>query len=160
MLNGAQIVSIPYDTQFSRGGVQYAQLSLHYTYNRMGLDLAPRLRKIVVGVAFEMAFRRWLESQQIVYDRLGATDFKERDRYDIGVGGRRCDLKCSLIDNIRHQRAIQEQVTWFLDCSALVPIDQFISQSLGERDIYVFGFLVGKEARKHRANPRTISANI
>lgn len=143
----SDIVALPYDDQYSLAGVQYARDSLHYTYNRMGLQSDARLRKIVAGVAFEMAFRRWLEAGQVPYDLLGATHFTERDRYDIGLGGRRCDLKGFLIRDKRTIRAVNADPAWLLDASALVPLDQIVSTHLGPKDIYIFGFLSGLEAR-------------
>src|SRR3990172_8426068 len=65
MISASDLIVLPYDPQYSRAGVQYARDSLHYTYNRMKLNTADRLRKIVAGIAFEMAARRWLEAQGV-----------------------------------------------------------------------------------------------
>lgn len=146
-LKAADIVALPFDDQYALAGVQYARDSLHYTYNRMGLPTAARLRKIVAGVVFEMAFRRWLEAQDVPYDLLGATHFTERDRYDIGLGGRRCDLKSFLLRSKAAIRSVRTDPGWLLDASALVPVDQLISTHLGPKDIYIFGFVAGLEAR-------------
>ncbi len=78
MLSPAQVLRLPYDASLTRAGIEYAKKSLHYTYNRMGLNPAARLRKIVAGVAVELAFRRWLEAQGLPYDLLGATAFTEK----------------------------------------------------------------------------------
>ena len=77
MLSPAQVLRLPYDPSLTLAGIEYAKKSLHYTYNRMGLDSAARLRKIVAGVAVELAFRRWLEAQAVPYDLLGATAFTD-----------------------------------------------------------------------------------
>ncbi len=71
------ILRLPYDATLTVAGIEYAKKSLHYTYNRMGLGTAARLRKIVAGVAVELAFRRWLEAAGAPYDVLGATPFTE-----------------------------------------------------------------------------------
>ncbi len=148
MLSSSDLVVLPYDAQFSRAGAQYARDSLHFTYNRMRLPTADRLRKIVVGVAFEMATRRWLEAAAIRYNRLGATAFTDPDRFDLAIGGRRCDLKCSLIYDKRKMLALHADPGWALDAAALVPEDQFDSERLSENDIYLFGFVTGREARQ------------
>ena len=93
MLFPADILRLPYDDSLTRAGVEYAKKSLHYTYNRMHLPPGPRLRKIVAGVAVELAFRRWLDANDVPYDLHGATAFTEKDRYDLRLGGRRVDLK-------------------------------------------------------------------
>src|SRR5512136_2566193 len=100
-LSPASILRLPYDDSLTLAGVEYAKKSLHYTYNRMGLNPAARLRKIVAGVAVELALRRWLEAESIPYDLLGATAFTEKDRYDLRLGGRRCDVKSFLISDGR-----------------------------------------------------------
>lgn len=147
MLSASDIVTLPYDTQFSRAGVQYARHSLNFTYNRMRLNAGDRLRKIVAGIAFEMATRRWLEGMSIRYNRLGATAFTDADRFDLAVGGRRCDLKSSLIYDKRKIMDLHADAGWVLDALALVPEDQFESERMTEHDIYVFGFVTGLEAR-------------
>jgi hypothetical protein len=148
MLTADDILVLPYDSQFSRAGVQYARDSLNYTYNRMRLTPADRLRKIAAGIAFEMAVRRWFESVKIPYNRLGATAFTAPDRFDVAIGGRRCDLKSSLIYDRHKIAALHADPGWVLDATALVPEDQFASERMNEQDIYVFGFVTGLEARQ------------
>ena len=160
MLSPADILVIPYDPQFSRAGVQYARDSLHFTYNRMRLTTTDRLRKIVTGIAFEMATRRWLEAAAIRYSRLGATAFTESDRFDLALGGRRCDLKCSLIYDKHKIAALHADPGWALDAEALVPEDQFEAERMGENDIYVFGFVTGLEAHHSTDTEKAIAKNL
>jgi hypothetical protein len=148
MLSASDLIRLPYDPTLTLAGVEYAKKSLHYTYDRMGLNTAARLRKIVAGVAVELAFRRWLEAQAVPYDLLGATAFTERDRYDVCLGGRRCDLKSFLISDKAKITALRRDPAWLLDAAALVPLDQFHSETLGEKDLYLFGFLAGLETRR------------
>jgi hypothetical protein len=146
-LSASDLLRLPYDPSLTLAGIEYAKKSLHYTYNRMGLNPAARLRKIVAGVAVELAFRRWLEAQGLPYDLLGATAFTEKDRYDVCLGGRRCDLKSFLISDKAKITALRRDPAWLLDAAALVPSDQFQSGALGEHDLYLFGFLAGLETR-------------
>src|SRR5574341_297933 len=159
-LSASDILVLPYDPQFSRAGVQYARDSLHFTYNRMRLNTADRLRKIVAGIAFEMATRRWFESAQIPYNRLGATAFTDPDRFDLAIGGRRCDLKSSLIYDKHKIAALHSDPGWVLDAEALVPEDQFESERMGEHDIYVFGFVTGLEARQSTDTAKAIAKGL
>jgi hypothetical protein len=147
-LSPASIFRLPYDDTLTLAGVEYAKKSLHYTYNRMGLNPAARLRKIVAGVAVELAFRRWLDAEAIPYDLLGATAFTEKDRYDLRLGGRRCDVKSFLISDWRRSAALRRDPAWLLEAEALVPEDQFNSAALDENDFYLFGFLAGEETRQ------------
>lgn len=148
MVTAADLLHLPFDDAFTRAGVAYAKTSLHFTYDRMGLNLGARLRKIVAGVAVEQAFRRWLQANGVPFDQLGATPFTEKDRYDLRLGGRRCDLKSFLLSKREDITALRREPAWLLDASALVPEDQLRGSSLDDGDIYAFGFLAGLEARQ------------
>jgi hypothetical protein len=148
MLLPTDLLRLAYDDSLTRAGIEYARKSLHYTYNRMGLGAGARLRKIVAGVAVELAFRRWLDANEVPYDLLGATAFTEKDRYDLRLGGRRCDLKSFLITRRDDIRELRHNPAWLLDAAALVPEDQFNKGSLDEYGLYLFGYITGLEARQ------------
>jgi hypothetical protein len=156
MLTALDLLRLPYDDSLTRAGVEYAKKSLHYTYNRMHLEPGPRLRKIVAGVAVELALRRWLEANEVPYDLLGATAFTERDKYDLRLGGRRVDLKSFFITDRDDITALRHDPSWLLDAAALVPEDQFNSHKLEDGDVYVFGFLAGLEARQQADTRRVL----
>lgn len=148
MLTASDFLRLPYDPSLSLAGAEYARQSLHFTYNRMRLSAAARLRKIVAGKAVELAFRRWLEREGVPYDLRGTTPFTERDRSDIFLGGRHCDVKSFLLSQKSKIRLLRAAPDLLLDASALVPSDQLASEAMGERDVYTFGFLFGLEARR------------
>ncbi len=158
MLTPAALLRLPYDPSLTLAGIEYAKKSLHYTYNRMHLNMAARLRKIVAGVAVELAFRRWLDANGVAYDLLGATGFTEKDKYDLRLGGRRCDLKSFLLSNQDKITALRRDPAWLLEAAALVPEDQFEGRSLSENDFYLFGFLAGLETR-HSDELKKVIAN-
>lgn len=142
------ILRLPYDVSLTVAGIEYAKKSLHFTYNRMGLHAAARLRKIVAGVAVELAFRRWLAAGRVPFDLLGATPFTEPDRYDLRLGGRRCDVKSFVIGERPDISRVRRDPSVLLDAEALVPEDQFQGGALDENDFYLFGFLAGLETRR------------
>ncbi|MCC7358507.1 MAG: hypothetical protein IT317_03470 [Anaerolineales bacterium] len=152
------LLRLPYDATLTRAGIEYAKRSLHYTYNRMRLGAGARLRKIVAGVAVELAFQRWLDTQGARYERLGATPFTAPDRYDLRLGGRRCDLKSFLVSDKAQISALRRDPTLLYAAEALVPEDQFHSDRLDEADVYVFGFLAGLETRGADALDRALRA--
>lgn len=160
MLSAADLILLQYDPQFSQAGVQYARDSLHFTYNRMHLKAGDRLRKIVAGVAFEMAARRWLETEAIPYSRLGATPFTEPDRFDIAIGGRRCDLKSALIYDRPKIRALHADPGWALEAMAMIPDDQFATERMGEGDLYLFGLITGLEARHSSETDKALAKGL
>ena len=141
MVTSSDFITIPYSDDLTRGGITYASKSLHYTYNRMGSSAVPRLRRIVAGVAVELAFRRYLAQEEIPHDNLGRTPFTDPDRYDIAIGGRRCDIKSFVLKRKKRIRLIREKPEQLLQAEALVPVDQSKSTPLRDTDLYIFAFL-------------------
>ena len=159
MLSSADLIHLPYTRDLTEGGIAYAVRSLPYTYNRMGGSPYDRLRRIVAGVAVELAFRRYLSEQEIPFDVKGATPFTEPDRYDVSLGGRRCDIKSFLIT---HREQILEMKRYpgvVLRAPALVPSDQHAGDGHSLDDLYLFAFLSGLVAASQEDVKKVIAAN-
>ncbi len=141
MVTATDFITIPYTPDMTHGGIAYACKSLPYTYNRMRSSLFHRLRRIVAGVAVELAFRRHLSQNKIPHDNLGATPFTDPDRYDIAIGGRRCDLKSFLLIHKDQISQIRRSPAQLLEAQALVPVDQAASSQMSSEDLYIFVFV-------------------
>jgi hypothetical protein len=141
MIDCSDLLHLPYTRDLTEGGIAYALHSLPYTYNRMGGSPCDRLRRIVAGVAVELAFRRHLADQSIPFDVKGATPFTEPDRYDVALGGRRCDIKSFLITHRGQIAEIKRNPQVLLRAPALVPSDQHAGQGHSPHDLYLFAFL-------------------
>ncbi|RMF45020.1 MAG: hypothetical protein D6755_08605 [Anaerolineae bacterium] len=158
MLSPADFVNLPYTSDLTEGGIQYALRSLPYTYDRMGGAPTTRMRRIVAGIAVELAFRRYLGAKNIRFDTLGATPFTEPDRYDISLGGRRVDIKSTLITSRKKIRRIQRSPEVLLQAEALVPSDQLDTERFRPRDIYLFAFLLGLVATHRESVQQALQA--
>ncbi len=143
MISSTDFLKLPYTPDLTEGGIAYATRSLPYTYNRMGGSLYSRLRRIVGGVAVELAFRRALGEQGIPFDVKGATPFSEPDRYDVSLGGHRCDIKTFVMSKRNQITATRRNPELVLRAPALIPSDQFVSENHSDQDIYLFAFLFG-----------------
>jgi hypothetical protein len=141
MISAKDFILLPYSPDLTQGGIAYACRSLNYTYNRMGGSPYARLRRIVGGVAVELAFRHYLTSQAVPFDVRGATPFTEPDRYDVSLGGHRCDIKSFLITRRPQISEIRRDPSVLLQAPALIPSDQFAAQTHTAQDLYLFGFL-------------------
>src|SRR5438034_4038976 len=97
MISSSDLIHLPYTRDLTEGGIAYAVRSLPYTYSRMGASSYDRLRRVVAGVAVELAFRRYLSEQNIPFDVKSATPFTDPNQYDVSLGGRRCDIKSFFI---------------------------------------------------------------
>lgn len=143
MISASDFIHLPYTRDLTEGGIAYAVRSLIYTYNRMGGSPYERLRRIVAGVAVELAFRRHLAEQNIPFDVKGATPFTDPDRYDVSLGGRRCDIKSFLITYREQISEMKRNPQVVLKAPALVPSDQHAAERHSDHDIYLFAFLSG-----------------
>jgi hypothetical protein len=139
----SELVCLPFTSDLTEAGISYACRSLPHTYDRMGGSPFDRLRRIVVGIAVELAFRRYLTQEQAPFDVMGATPFTEPDRYDVSLGGRRCDIKSFLISYREQIAATHAQPGQVLKAPALIPLDQYAGDSHSLNDLYLFAFVTG-----------------
>jgi hypothetical protein len=143
MIAKDDVLRVSVAPEMIESGIAYAERSLHFTFNRMGLSSHyNRIRNIVAGIVMEEAFRSLLDSRGVRYDLMGRTHFTQKDRYDVGIDGHRYDVKGYVLKDEARVRAAREDTEWFLDCSALVPADQVAARSLREADVYVFPFAI------------------
>jgi hypothetical protein len=142
MITSTDLLHLPYTPDLTEGGIAYACRSLVHTYDRMGGLPLDRLRRIVGGVVVELAFRRYLTEQGISFDVLGATPFTDPDRYDLSLGGHRCDVKSFLISRRAQISLVRRDPGLLLQAPALVPLDQFAAEGHSSQDIYLFAFLL------------------
>ena len=159
MISPSDLLHLPYTRDLTEGGIAYAVHSLPYTYNRMGGSPYDRLRRIVAGVAVELAFRRYLSEQNIPFDVMGATPFTEPDRYDVSLGGRRCDLKSFLITYREQIAEMKRNPQIVLNAPALVPSDQNAAEGHSDNDIYLFAFLSGLVAASQDDLQKVVAAD-
>jgi len=159
MISPSDLIHLPYTRDLTEGGIAYATRSLPYTYNRMGGSPYDRLRRIVAGVAVELAFRRHLSEKNIPFDVKGATPFTEPDRYDVSLGGRRCDIKSFLITYREQISEMKRNPQVVLKAPALVPSDQNAAEGHSDHDIYLFAFFSGLIAASQGDLKKVISSN-
>jgi hypothetical protein len=159
MISSSDLLHLPYTRDLTEGGIAYAVRSLAYTYNRMGGSPYDRLRRIVAGVAVELVFRRYLSEHDIPFDVKGATPFTDPDKYDVSLGGRRCDIKSFLITYRAQISKMQRNPNIVLQAPALVPSDQHAGDGHSDHDLYLFAFLPGLIAISQDDLKRVIKAN-
>lgn len=143
MISASDFVRIPYTPDLSKGGIAYACRSLPHTYDRMGGSPFDRLRRIVAGIAVELAFRRYLSQSNIPFDVRGATPFTDPDHYDVSLGGHRCDVKSFLISHRLQIKSMHSDPCLILEAPALIPLDQYYADGHQESDLYIFAFITG-----------------
>lgn len=148
MLSASDFIRLPYDPDLTEGGIALALRAL--TREQILYD---RLRRMVAGFAVELAFRRHLSRNAIPYEVAPALPLAERERHDVLLNGRRCDLKSFFISDRNQILNIRRQPEILLDAPALVPSDINAGEGHADQDLYVFAFVTGLKA----ASPRDVT---
>lgn len=143
MITASDLLCLPYTPDLTEAGISYACRSLPHTFDRIGGSPFDRLRRIVVGIAVELAFRRCLAEQKLSFDIKGATPFTEPDRYDVSLGGHRCDIKSFLISYREQVASLHADPGQLLSAPGLIPLDQYVGDGHSASDLYLFAFLTG-----------------
>jgi len=143
MLSAVDLIHLPYTRDLTEGGIAYALRSLPYTYHQAGISAYDPLRRVVASVAVQLAFRRYLSQQNIPFEVTGAAPFTEHDRYDVSLGGRRCDIQSFLISQPGRISEMQLNPQVLLKAPALVASDQHAGDIHSQFDLYLFAFLSG-----------------
>jgi hypothetical protein len=143
MIDINDLITIPYTPDLTEGGITLACRSLPRIYNPIGSSSFDRLRRIAASAAVELALRRFLNQQNIPFTVRSAAPFSEPDRFDVSLGGHRCDLRSYLISHRKQITALRKEPGLLLNAPALVPLDQYSIGSQSAEDIYLFAFLTG-----------------
>jgi hypothetical protein len=150
MISTDDVLCLPYTPDLTEAGIRYACRSLPNTYDRMGSAPFNRLRRTVADISVELAFRRHLIQQNVPFHVKGATPFTEPDRYDVSLGGHRCDIKSFLISYREQISSLHAKPAQLLKAPGLVPLDQYAGDGASPEDLYLFAFLTGLvAASKH-----------
>ena len=143
MIDVSDFIQLPYTSDLTEGGIAYALRSLPYAYERAGVSPHEKLRRAVANAAVELAFRRYLSAQEIPYEVKNPTPFAGPERYDVTLGGHRCELISFLISNRKQISEVHDHPRVLLEAPALVPSDQHAGDGHADNDLYVFAFLTG-----------------
>ena len=144
MVSASDLLHLPYTRDLTEGGIAYALRSLPYSFHRIPSSAYDRLRRAVASAAVELAFRRYLSEQNIPFDVKSALPFTEHDRYDVMLGGQRCEIKSFLISDRGQISQLQRAPEFALKAPALVASDQHAGDGHSYNDLYLFAFLPGR----------------
>ena len=144
MITASDLLHLSYTPDLTEGGIAYALHSLPYLYNRVKGSSYDSLRRLAAGAAVQLAFRRYLTEQNIPFEVKGALPFTEHDRYDVCLGGQRCDIQSFLIHAPDRISEIEHNPQVLLKAPALVPSDLHAGDGHSQFDLYLFAFLMGR----------------
>ena len=143
MLTSSDFLHLPFTQDLTEGGIAYTIRSLPNLARPTDGLLFDHLRRRVSAAIVELAFRRHLGGQGISYEVQGALPFTDPDRYDVILGGHRCDIHSYLINNRAQIANMRRDPASLLRVPALVPSDQHAGEGHHDNDLYLFAFLAG-----------------
>jgi hypothetical protein len=144
MISASDLLPLRCTHDLIEGGIAYALHALPYGFNRAGGSTYDRLRRLVAGAAVGLAFRRHLSKQGIPFGVKSALPFTDHRRYDVMLGGRRCEVKSFLISQCDQISQIRGNPEVLLHAPALVASDQHAGEGHSPRDLYLFAFVLGQ----------------
>ena len=159
MISPSDLLRLPYTRDLTEGGIAYALRSLPYVYNRAGGTLYDRLRRVVAGAVVELAFRRYLSEHEIPFEVKGALPFTDPDRYDVSLGGRRCDIHSLLVSHREQISEMRRNPHVILKAPALVESDRNAGDGYSNHDLYLFAFLSGLIAASQDDMKKVMAGN-
>jgi hypothetical protein len=154
MLHSHDLLHLPYTPDLTEGGIAYALLLLQY--NNPSYE---QLHRTVAGTIVELAFRRYLSQQDIPFDITAAMPFTDPARYDVSLGGHRCDVKTHHISRRSQITEVRRDPDILLKASALVPSENYFGDGHSDHDLLVFAFLLGLTATSQSDLKKVVDAN-
>ena len=146
MINSSNLIRLPYTPDLTEGGIAFALRSLLYSFDHTSVSLYNRLRHVTAEAAVELAFRRYLSQQDVPYEIRSATPFTAPDKFNVTLGGHRCDIKSFLISRRDQIAEMRRSPDVILNAPALIPSDHHITDGYSDNDLYLFAFFAGLTA--------------
>ena len=159
MLTQSNLLHLPYTPDLTETGIAYALRSLPYSFDRIGSKPYDRIRRVVANVAVELAFRRYLSQQNISFDVTESKPFTEPEKYNVSLGGRRCEIKSFLISHRDQVSQMRNDPSVILNAPALVPSDHQSMDGYSDHDLYLFAFLSGLIAASQSDLKKAVETN-
>jgi len=158
MITVSDIVNIHYSPDLTQAGIEYACRCLGSSSYSNGSLTVDRFRHLVGGAAVEFAFRRFLVKQKIPFQVFGSTPFTHPDRYDVSLGGHRCELIFSMITRREQISRLRKNRALALHAPALGPTEQFSAESHKPNDMHIFALLLGLTATSSEELRKALAA--
>jgi hypothetical protein len=158
MLTHTDLISLPFTSDLTIGGIALACRSLSKAYEPKTGSQLDHIRSIISSVAGELAFRRLLGEQSIPYHVVNPTTFSDLDQYEVCLAGHRCTLVSTLLTRRQHIARIRRDPGLLLQEPAFIPPDNYNPEGKKYEDIYLFAYILGLVASSHADEDRAKKA--
>jgi hypothetical protein len=106
------------------------------------------MRDLVAITAADLAFRRYLSSENIPHTIQGAFPYTDPGSYSISLGGRRCMIKSSLIFDRKTIHSLRSQPSRIMASQAQLTVDDLETDPLLDDDLLVFALVLALITRR------------
>jgi len=149
MIATPDFIKLPYTPDLTDGGIAYAVRSIPHFEERLSGSVYAYLRQIVGSVAVELAFRRYLGEQGIPFEVENPTTFSEPDKFDVFLGGHRCEIHTFITSKRNQIAAMRRDPGLALLAPALISEERFLAANHTDHDLNLFAFLLGLITNSH-----------
>jgi hypothetical protein len=158
MLAEDDFITIPYTPDLSQAGIRRA-------CQRLVLEAQPESRDPLEGLiqceyetALELAFQRYLQENEVPFERRASAPFTAPDDADLMLGGRRVVLRNFPITGKSQIRRLLHESNFFLNAWARLPKAHAEVDPRHADDVYIFAFIAGLMAQQGREFKRALQA--
>jgi hypothetical protein len=160
MVSTSDLINLDYSADLTEAGIAYARrFILTHPNSHTGREVYDSLRNVVADVAVELALRRYLLSHKVPHKYFETTPFTKPGRLEITIGGRRCNIKLSIITNKNQIRELEKDKTLLMSLPATLSKDEVVSNHIQDDDLYIFAFLKALVTTSIRSLKNAIHAN-
>jgi hypothetical protein len=159
MVTQGDFIRLDYFPDLTHAGITYTCKSLAKLPHQWVKPTADQLRASVGSIAVELAFRRYLNSQQIPHKTIKIQPFTAPDQHNIAIGGRRCNINISMLTKKNQIEHTLKTPTVLLDALAIVPKQNVIHESWNDDDLLIFAFLSALITTNHQSNQKAIESS-
>lgn len=159
MISTNDITKLPFTPDLIESGTSFAVRALLHAQSQAVGSIYTIMRRRVSGLAVELAFRRYLLHKNIPFEIKSGQSFADPDRYDVLLGGHRCNLITFLTakrEQITSIRANPEQI---LQAPALLTEKELASIGNHNNDLNLFSFLLGLTTNSPEEIKKAVDAN-
>lgn len=144
MVKPGDIIQLPYTPDLTSAGVAYVRQLLSHTTGHDPGHSQQTLRQMVVDKAAELAFRRYLDEQKVPFATAPGTAFGSQTSFHLILGGWRCNIHSYWIDTPEIVSQVSAHPECLLDAAALLPSERIVAWIPGEKDLYIFAYVIGQ----------------
>ena len=158
MVEAVDFISIPYTPDLSQAGIRRAcqQLALE----RLPKDEDPLegLIQCQYQTALKLAFLRYLQENEVPFERQATAPLTAPEDMELVVGGRRVVLRNFPITSKNQIRRLLGDPEFILDGWARLPMEHSVVDARRADDVYVFAFIAALVAKKGHEFRRALQA--